>query len=175
VPHPEKIRKQTEFEAILETARSKWIEQAQQIASQVNTILTAHQKIAKQVKGNVNPRWLASVADIRTQLDQLISKDFVRVTPEEWFKQLPRYLQGLEKRLAKIDVDPSKDQKAIREIQPILDAFETLAKEPAYQNHSGLVEIRWLIEELRLSLFAQPMKTLKPVSIQRLQKKLKTL
>lgn len=175
VPHPEKIRKQAEFETILETARSNWIEQAQQIASQVNTILTAHQKIAKQVKGNVNPRWLASVADIRTQLDQLISKDFVRLTPEEWFKQLPRYLQGLEKRLAKIDVDPSKDQKAIREIQPILDAYEALAEEPAYQNHPGLVEIRWLIEELRLSLFAQPMKTLKPVSIQRLQKKLKAL
>ncbi|RUM93292.1 MAG: ATP-dependent RNA helicase HrpA [Thiomicrospira sp.] len=175
IPQPEKVRQQAAFEAILENARSQWIEQAQQVASQVNAILTAHQKIAKQVKGSVNPRWLASVADIRSQLDQLISKDFVRVTPEEWFKQLPRYLQGLEKRLAKIDVDPSKDQKAIREIQPILDAYDALAKEPAYQNHPDLVEIRWLIEELRLSLFAQPMKTLKPVSIQRIQKKLKAL
>jgi len=175
ITHPEKIRQQVEFEAVLDAARSNWIEQAQQVASQVNTILSAHQKIAKQVKGRVNPRWLASVADIRSQLDQLISKDFVRITPEEWFKQLPRYLQGLEKRLAKIDVDPGKDQKAIREIQPVLDAYETLSKEPAYQNHPGLVEIRWLIEELRLSLFAQPMKTLKPVSIQRLEKKLRTL
>ncbi|MBD3755711.1 MAG: DUF3418 domain-containing protein, partial [Gammaproteobacteria bacterium] len=44
-----------------------------------------------------------------------------------------------------------------------------------YHHHPGLVEIRWLIEELRISLFAQPLKTLQPVSLQRLQKQLKSL
>ncbi len=175
VPEPETIRTQAAYEQTLETVRSKWIETAQSIAKQVNDILTGHQKIAKQVKGKVNPRWLASVADIRAQLDALIDKDFVRTTPETWFRQMPRYLQGLEKRLEKIDIDPTKDQKAIREMQPVLEAYERLAQDAAYRNHPGLVEMRWLLEELRLSLFAQPMKTVKPVSVQRLLKQLKNL
>jgi ATP-dependent helicase HrpA len=175
VPEPETIRTQAAYEQTLETVRSKWIETAQGIAKQVNDILTGHQKIAKQVKGKVNPRWLASVADIRAQLDALIDKDFVRTTPETWFRQMPRYLQGLEKRLEKIDIDPTKDQKAIREMQPVLEVYERLAQDAAYRNHPGLAEMRWLLEELRLSLFAQPMKTVKPVSVQRLLKQLKTL
>ncbi|WP_253806295.1 ATP-dependent RNA helicase HrpA [Hydrogenovibrio sp. JE_KL2] len=173
VPEPQAIRKQAEFEQTLERVRSQWVEKGQKVAKQVSEILTAHQKIAKQVKGKVNPRWLASIADIQHQLDGLISKDFVRTTPETWLAQLPRYLQGLEKRLEKLDLDPAKDQVAIRQIQPLLDAYEELAQEPAYANAPNLVDFRWMLEELRLSLFAQPMKTLKPVSIQRLEKQLK--
>jgi ATP-dependent helicase HrpA len=173
VPEPQAIRKQAEFEQTLERVRSQWVEKGQKVAKQVSEILTAHQKIAKQVKGKVNPRWLASIADIQHQLDGLISKDFVRITPETWLAQLPRYLQGLEKRLEKLDLDPAKDQVAIRQIQPLLDAYEDLAQEPAYANAPNLVDFRWMLEELRLSLFAQPMKTLKPVSIQRLEKQLK--
>lgn len=175
VPAPQKIRKQAEFTQALEEVRSQWVASAQAITLQVNNIFTQHQAIAKRVRGKVNPRWLASVADIKQQLDQLIAKDFVRNTPEEWFKQLPRYLKGLEVRLEKLDLDPNKDQLAIRQLQPVLKAYEALAQETAYQNQPGLVEIRWLIEELRLSLFSQPMKTLKPVSIQRLQKKINAL
>lgn len=172
VPKPQSIRHQVEFNALVEMARTKWVESAQALAKKVNDILIAHQTIAKQVKGKVNPRWLASMSDIHSQLDDLISKDFIRQTPERWFNQLPRYLQGLQKRLEKIDIDPSKDQVAIRQLQPILKTYADRAVEPAYQNLPELIEIRWLIEELRLSLFAQPMKTLQPVSIARLQKKL---
>ncbi|WP_237260785.1 ATP-dependent RNA helicase HrpA [Thiomicrorhabdus immobilis] len=175
VPHPEQIRRQTQFNEVLEKVRSEWILVAQQIAKQVNEIFSLHQTIAKQVRGRVNPRWLASVADIQTQLDGLISKDFVRYTPDMWFKQIERYLKALEIRLQKLDLDPNKDQKSIREIQPILQMYQDLAAEPAYQNQPGLVDIRWMIEELRISLFSQPMKTLKPVSIQRLQKQMKAL
>ena len=170
VPAAETIRKQADYEAVLENVRANWIEAAQMIAKHVNAVLMAHQKIAKQVKGKVNPRWLASMADIHQQLDGLISKGFVRAMPEQWFNQLPRYLQGLEKRLEKIDIDPNKDQKAIRELNPVLEKYQQIADEPAYQNLPDLVDIRWQIEELRLSLFSQPMKTLKPVSIKRLEK-----
>lgn len=175
VSNPEQIRKQSEFNDILEKVRSEWVLVAQQIAKQVNEIFTLHQNVAKQVRGRVNPRWLASVADIKIQLDELISKDFVRNTPEKWFKQIERYLKALQMRLQKLDLDPNKDQKSIREIQPILKMYQDLAKEPAYQNQPGLEEIRWMIEELRVSLFSQPMKTLKPVSIKRLEKQINSL
>lgn len=174
VPEPETIRKQADFEQTLEWVRSQWVEKAQAIAKQVSGILTGHQKIAKQVKGKVNPRWLASIADIQDQLDGLIEKDFVRMTPETWLAQLPRYLQGMEKRLEKLDLDPAKDQVAIRQIKPLIEAYGKLKQEPAYANDPSLADFRWMLEELRISLFAQPMKTLKPVSIQRLEKQLKS-
>jgi len=175
VANPEKIRTQKEFDDVLKEVQSQWVNVAQQIAKQVNDIFTMHQQIAKQVRGRVNPRWLASISDIQQQLDALISKDFVRNTPEVWFKQIERYLKALKIRLEKLDLDPSKDQKSIREIQPILKQYQKIAEEPAYQNQPGLVDIRWMIEELRISLFSQPMKTLKPVSIQRIEKQMKSL
>ncbi len=175
VPEPHKIRLQKQFEKTLEQLKKDWVNQAQSIAKQVETILIGHQKIAKKITGKVSPRWLASLRDLRSQLDSLISKDFVRNTPQQWFKQLPRYLQGIEARLAKIDIDPSKDLNYIRQIQPLLDHYRSLAEDKSYQKLPDLVDIRWLIEELRLSLFSQPMKTLKPVSVQRVEKRLKNL
>ena len=123
----------------------------------------------------MNPRWLASLTDIKSQLDSLISKDFVRNTPDIWFKQMTRYMDALQLRLEKLDQDPNKDQKSIREISPLIKRYQELAEEPAYQGHPILVEIRWMLEELRISLFSQPMKTIKPVSIQRLEKRFKEL
>lgn len=175
VEHPELIRKQGEFETALENLRLQWIEKAQEIAKHLKELFTAHQHVAKQITGRVNPRCLASIADIRAQLDGLISKNFVRKTPEKWFLQIPRYLSALQKRLEKIDQDPNKDQVAIRQIMPILDKFRSLAEDPVYQENEEVIEIRWLLEELRVSLFSQPMKTIQPVSIQRLEKRLKIL
>jgi len=170
---PEQIKTQQAFENALEILRHQWIETAQIIAQQTQAILVAHQNIAKKIKGKMNPRWLASMSDLKTQLDGLISKDFVRNTPEKWFKQCPRYLQGLEKRLEKIDIDPIKDQQGIRQITPILNQFKDLFAQQTPQNKDQLIEIRWQIEELRLSIFSQPMKTLNPVSIKRIEKMLK--
>lgn len=172
---PQNIRTQAQFEAALELLRLNWIDKAQVIAKHVNTIFTGHQQIAKKITGRVNPRWLASVSDIRSQLDALISKDFVRTTPEKWFSQIPRYLQALEKRLEKIDQDPNKDQVAIRQMLEINKTYQALTQDSAYQNHAELIEIRWLLEELRISLFSQPLKTIEPVSIQRLEKRLKRI
>ncbi|MDG6772810.1 ATP-dependent RNA helicase HrpA [Thiomicrorhabdus sp. ZW0627] len=175
LPEPQKIRTQQGFEEASALLKSEWVAEAQKLSKLVNEILTAHQKIAKQVNGKVNPRWLASISDIKTQLSGLITPDFVADTPSQWLSQLPRYLTALEKRLEKIDQDPSKDQVAIRQIQPLLDRYAEFAHNEAYHNHPGLIEVRWLIEELRISMFAQPLKTLKPVSIQRLEKQLKAL
>lgn len=175
VPQPHKIRQQAEFLTALETVRLEWVNQAQRLAMQVETVLVHHQKIAQQLRGKTNPRWQGSMADIQSQLDGLISRKFVRDTPQGWFEQLPRYLQGLEKRLEKMDIDPNKDLALIEQLQPLLKTYELIYGENNPQNLPGLVEIRWVLEELRLSLFAQPMKTLKPVSIARVEKLLKNI
>jgi ATP-dependent helicase HrpA len=175
IAEPAEIRTRKAFDQKLETLRQNWLQEAQSLAEMVSDVLSRHQKLAKRIKGNVNPRLLGSVRDIRTQLDALIHADFIREIPDQWLRQLPRYLQGLEKRLEKIELDPAKDQTALKQLTPLLNAYEQMASDPAYQKHPGLVEIRWLLEELRLSLFSQPLKTLKPVSIQRIEKKLRQL
>lgn len=175
IPEPQKIRKQQQFEEALALARSKWIEQAQALAKLVTEILTHHQQVAKQVKGKINPRWLMSLSDIKQQLDELIAAGFVGETPEQWLLQMPRYLQALQKRLQKIDQDPNKDQQGIRQIQLLLDLYHQRAQDKVYADHPELIEIRWLLEELRISIFSQPMKTIQPVSIQRLEKRLRKL
>ncbi|BBP45752.1 ATP-dependent RNA helicase HrpA [Thiosulfatimonas sediminis] len=175
VAHPEQLRTQQQFNDALEVLRMQWIEQAQSLAKLVTEILTEHQKIAKQVKGKINPRWLLSLADICQQLDDLIVAGFVRNTPDKWLQQLPRYLQALQRRLEKIDQDPNKDQQGIRQLQPLLNLFNERLQDNAYAGREDLIEIRWLLEELRISIFSQPIKTLQPVSIQRLEKRLRQL
>ena len=178
VPNPAQIRTQVAYETVLETLRTQWVEAAQKLAKLVSDILTEHQKLAKQLKGKINPRWLAaldSLNDIRQQLDTLISPNFVIETPDPWLAQLPRYLKGLQKRLEKLDQDPNKDQQILRGLKPLLEKFEAYQNEPAYAKNPKFIELRWQLEELRISLFAQPMKTLKPVSVQRLEKALKAL
>lgn len=170
VSEPEKIREQAQYQTTLNKLKENWIIEAQAITKQVNTILTGHQQVAKQVKGKINPRCLASVTDMKKQLDSLISKDFVRKTPDKWFNRLAFYFKAMEKRLEKIDIDPNKDQLAIRQFTPLLEKYQQLNQEKAYQNSEQLIDIRWQLEELRISLFAQPMKTLTPISIKRLEK-----
>ena len=175
VPSPANIRTQVDFEVALDKVKSGWVEEAQKVAKSVNEILVGHQSVAKRVRGKINPRWLASMADIQSQLDHLISKDFVRNTPDFWFKQMPRYLKALDKRLEKLDQNPVQDQQKIREITPLLSRFQSYAEEPVYQELESFTEIRWMIEELRISLFSQPLKTIKPVSIKRIEKCLDAL
>ncbi|MBN2647195.1 MAG: DUF3418 domain-containing protein, partial [Thiotrichales bacterium] len=175
IEQAEQIRTQAAFEAALLTLRAQWVEQAQALANLVTEILTAHQSIAKQVNGKVNPRWLASLPDIQQQLEALIEPGFVLRTPPQWLTELPRYLQALQKRLEKMDQDPNKDLQSQAKLKPLLELYQRYAADSTYVQHQGLIEIRWLLEELRISLFSQPMKTRQPVSIVRLEQRLKAL
>ena len=178
VPNPADIRGQQLFLQTLEQVRTHWVSEAQKLAKLVTDILTVHQKLAKQLKGKINPRWLAaleSLNDIRHQLDSLISPNFVLETPDPWLAQLPRYLKGLEKRLERLDQDPNKDLQILRGLKPLLEQFVARQAQANYAKHPDFIQLRWQLEELRIGLFAQPMKTLTPVSIQRLEKGLKGL
>lgn len=170
VSAPQAIRKQAEFEKAVENLRQNWIATAQNLAQQVSQILVAHQAVAKKVKGKVNPRWLGALSDIHAQLDNLISPNFVVNTPQQWLQQLPKYLQGIEVRLQKLEANPAKDAETLQQIQPILKRYQQLASDSHWTHRPEVTEIRWKIEEMRLSLFAQPLKTLQPISIKRLEK-----
>lgn len=175
VPEPQAIRTQAAYEAAVTCLQTNWVKEAQAIASLVSEILQNHQSLAKQIKGKLNPRWLASLDDIKTQLDDLVNLNFVLDTPDIWLAQIPRYLKALQIRLQKLDLDPQKDQQVQRQMQSLLNDFNELKTHESLRLNPDFIELRWMLEELRISLFSQPMKTLKPVSVERLQKLIKSL
>lgn len=172
---PLNIRTQAAYQQALDLLTTEWVAQAQKRAKLVTEILQEHQKLAKQIKGKVNPRWLASIGDLKTQLDDLIHLNFVLETPEPWLTQIPRYLQAMQLRLEKIDLDPQKDQQIQRQMLNVWQRFQQLSESASLTKTNEYIELRWMFEELRVSLFAQPMRTFKPVSIDRIEKILKTL
>ena len=168
------VRDQAAFEAALESGRPRLMSLANAICDAVHASLKEYRIVRKRLKGNLPPAWLEAVADMREQLDNLIHPGFVASTPDPWLARLPVYLRAMALRLDKLPERQSRDHAAQREIEPFwrawreqIDAGRPIAPE--------WIEFRWLIEELRVSLFAQQLKTLRPVSVKRLQQRLRDL
>src|SRR5207245_4749595 len=108
--------------------------------------------------------------DVRAQLARLVPKRFVADTPWAQLAHLPRYLKGVTMRLDKWRSDPERDASRLAELRPIEQRFlRTLADRKGAVD-ARLEEFRWLLEELRVSLFAQELRTPQPVSVKRLEK-----
>jgi ATP-dependent helicase HrpA len=113
-----------------------------------------------------------AVADIQAQVAALMPRDFLVGYPWERLAQFPRYLKAAAVRLDKLRNNPARDQQSMTEWKSLAQAFE---RELAIKRRSAvadpaLEEFRWLLEELRVGLFAQELKTPMPVSVKRLQK-----
>jgi len=109
-----------------------------------------------------------SLADAREHLGSLVFPGFARATPYPRLLHLPRHLRALEVRLERLQANPARDLKALGEIAPLWAAWRERA---AGGETPELAEFRGLLEELRVSLFAQEVGTAGPVSVKRLQKR----
>ena len=167
-------RTKAEFEALVESIRDKLVAAAQEICSHLLASLKLLVDVKKNIKQQKNALVLAfALSDIQEQLKQLFYVGVVYKTPDEWLRQYPRYLRGIQLRLEKAVLNPQKDKLALLEIQPYWQRLqEYIAKEGAFvmTQNAALIEYRWWIEELRVSLFAQTLKTQIPISPKRLEK-----
>ncbi len=162
------------FNALLEAGRSELVAQAQELENLLVSALQALVGIKKRMKSNKNALVLAfAVGDINAQLARLFYPGFVFATPLRWLRQYPRYLKAIELRLEKVPLQVQKDKLILRELEPHWQRYDQLLEKegvavlsavPAFQ------EYRWMLEELRISLFAQSVKTLVPVSAKRLDR-----
>jgi len=102
----------------------------------------------------------------------LIYTGFMRQTPLAQLKYFPRYLKAVQIRLDKLERDPAKDELKATQLRPLWQAYwqKIAQKSDENQENIALQEFRWLLEELRVSLFAQELKTACPISLQRLEK-----
>ena len=108
--------------------------------------------------------------DITAQLARLVPKRFVANTPWAQLGHLPRYLKAIVLRLDKLRTDPARDARWMSEVLPLEQAYVRLFAQRKGQPDARLDEFRWLLEELRVGLFAQELRTAQPVSVKRLEK-----
>ena len=119
------------------------------------------------------PAWRPSVEDMRTQLDWLVYQGFLQETAPDQLAQLPRYLDALLRRIDQLPVDARRDQVRLSELRDLRDQWQDRYREIRRlgSTDARLEEVRWLLEELRVSLFAQALGTRQPVSVKRIQRR----
>jgi len=164
-------RQQSEFQYLLDLHRSNISPLLDQLLDQLGEILKIYHALQKQLK-RPPLAWLDAMADIQDQLNHLLHRDFILETEQEHFDSLARYLRAIEKRLQKIQDNPQRDRSARLEISHLWEEYKKRAALLRRNNrHSPQLEAyRWMLEEYRVSLFAQEIKTRYPVSGKRLKK-----
>ncbi len=165
------IKTAKEFEEKLEQGRGQLHEKAEQWSRLLTSILDGYRSLKKMMK-NPTLAQLEMVSDIQQQLAYLFPKNFITVTDREWLEQYPRYLAGIKKRIEKSNTNMTRDRQLKIEFSSLWDEYarrqELLEKQHIYSEQ--LSYYRWMLEEYRISLFAQELKTRITVSDKRLRK-----
>ncbi|HLX03542.1 MAG TPA: DUF3418 domain-containing protein, partial [Trinickia sp.] len=156
------------FHARRDEAKSRLSLLAQEIARLVGQILADYAAATKKLV-QAKP-FSAAYADLQSQLNALIGKRFVLDTPYVQLAHFPRYLKGIALRVDKLKADPARDTRQAAELLPLVQHYQRALSQRGGVPDPRLAEFRWLLEELRISLFAQELRTPMPVSIKRLHK-----
>ncbi|MFM0095473.1 ATP-dependent RNA helicase HrpA [Paraburkholderia nemoris] len=156
------------FHTRRDEGRSRLTLLAQEIARLVGQILAEYATVTKKL---VQAKLFAAAhADMQNQLDGLIGKRFVVDTPYPQLAHFPRYLKGIALRIDKLKADSARDARQFAEFHPLLQNYQRALAQRGGVLDPRLSEFRWLLEELRISLFAQELRTPMPVSVKRLYK-----
>ncbi len=169
------IRSESEFNRRGGQARKNLLTMVNEVSALLLDMLAQYHQANKRLSKNIQPTWLKVVADIRSQLEHLFYKGFLRQVEYTNLKNYPRYMKALQLRLDKLAGHFERDARLLNEInvfwRPYLDYVQALP--PQAQHNSELEKFRWMLEEYRVSLFAQELKTPYPVSAKRLQQQWK--
>ena len=166
------IRKQEYFLARLEQGRSELIGNADRICSILQKILEMNLQVQTLLCDAGILKYSHAVKDIEEQLEYMMFHGFIEDIETEYLKQYPRYLEAIIKRMEKLEHGVDKDRLSTKQIQPHWDRIKKLV-DHAYEtdgNTTSFDEYRWMCEELRISLFAQGLKTRMPVSLKRIDR-----
>ena len=159
------------FEQRLDEGRARLTLIAQEVARLAALVLTEYATAARKIK-DTKPTSLAAdaAADCLQQLGRLMGKRFLATTPWTQLQHMVRYLKAVTLRLDKHRSDPARDAARLQELKPYEQRYWRLVAERKGVQDARLQEYRWLLEELRVSFFAQELRTPQPVSLKRLDK-----
>jgi ATP-dependent helicase HrpA len=156
------------FVARVSQARPRLNLVGQELARTLAGILTEYSTLLR--KQQSLPTQAPIREDIAAQLSAMLPKRFVALTHQERFRHLVRYLKAASARIDKWRTDPARDAARTAEMAPLLQALRRFDAQRRGEDDPRVEELRWLVEELRVSLFAQELRTPVPVSVKRLLK-----
>lgn len=157
-----------DFQRRLEEGRGRLTLIANEVARLAATILADYAAAARKIKDTkIQPD---ATADALQQLQRLVPKRFLAATAWPRLQHLPRYLKAIVLRLDKLRADPARDAARLAELKPQEQRYWRLVAERKGAVDERMEDFRWLLEELRVSFFAQELRTPQPVSVKRLEK-----
>ena len=156
------------FARRIEEGRARLNLIAAEVARLAGTVLAEWAAAQRKLRDSKPPREVAE--DITAQLQRLLGKRFLAQTEWAALQHIPRYLKAVVMRLDKLRADPARDAARMAELRPLEQRWLRRVAELRGAPHARLEEYRWLLEELRVGLFAQELRTPQPVSVKRLDK-----
>jgi len=156
------------FKQRVEEGRGRLTLIANEVARLAATILAEYAVAARKIKDTKNAP--EATQDAQQQLQRLVPKQFIAVAPWAQLAHFPRYLKAITLRLDKYRADPARDAARLAELRPQEQRYWRLVAERKGAVDARMQELRWLLEELRVSFFAQELRTPQPVSVKRLDK-----
>jgi ATP-dependent helicase HrpA len=156
------------FKRRIEEGRGRLTLIANEVARLAGTILLEFGAATRKIKDTKNAP--DATADCTAQLQRLMPKNFMAATPWPQLQHYARYHKAITQRLDKYRADPDRDAQRLTELKPQEQRYWRLVAERKGAQDARMLEFRWLLEELRVSFFAQELRTPQPVSIKRLEK-----
>jgi ATP-dependent helicase HrpA len=167
-------RNAAEFEALADAARARVADCGAEVLRVARATLAALKEARGPLKALGAAVFESSRQTIEGPLDALVAPGWVRRTPEPWFHQLPKYVRAAQRRAERMRNDVERDRKLYAQVAPYETALQALDRVAELsQVASEREKLRWMLEEYRVSLFAQELRTLTPVSAKRLDEQLR--
>ncbi|NQX11008.1 ATP-dependent RNA helicase HrpA [Microbacteriaceae bacterium VKM Ac-2855] len=161
-----------EFDAVRDRVSANLMDSMFETVKTITTIIVASRTVEKTLKASSSMALLPALSDAKEQLGGLVYPGFVSATGLDRLRHLPRYLGGITERFGKIGENLGRDRVWMNEVQAALEVYRTAGGSLPLPSHApaAIERARWLIEELRISFFAQSLGTAESVSLQRIRK-----
>ncbi len=171
------VQNEALFRRRIDERRGELMSRADEALRLLTAILGGYQALRRQLSSITQINWMASIADLKQQLDRLVFHGFLQHTPYHQLQHFPRYLKAMTLRLDKLQHAASRDLQWLREMQGLYRQWQERDEKCCNcgKQDPRVDELRWAFEELRVSLFAQELGTAYPVSIKRLEKRWREL
>ena len=168
------IQNQDQYQKLLDYTKTNINETVIDIAKQVESILTLHYNINKKLKGRVDLSLAFALSDIKKQLSNLVYKGFVADSGYKRLADVYRYLLAIEKRIEKLMGNVTKDRQSMNIIEEVEKQYEKWVNSlpQIVRSKDSVINIRWMIQELRVNLFAQQLGTPYPISPKRVKQQI---
>jgi len=170
----ESINSKKLFDKLIDEKQTQLLDAAIRVCNINLDVLKSYNECKKKLKTVSNPLLLEALADVQEQLNHLVYRRYLIELDIESLNSLPRYIKAIIRRLDKLDSNVMLDRKNMLEAKKYWNKYNSL-KVSRSESNQDLTKLRWMIEEYRVSLWAQELKTRYPISSKRLDEQIKRL